>query len=179
LKNINDIIDEVWTHERENNCWSNSKNEKIRSLTIDGRGKIGELFLIEEFKDHYRENIKIERKKTDRGHWDVIIYEIILHEKKYENITFEIKTSSLDKKQHFQTEGLKPYNNFQFLFVLGIAPTKEYFKLQLKKDIDFSKLHKREGRSGNGWKWDFKLKEMIIYSRDKLIQEFEKLIMLI
>ena len=114
---------------------------------------------------------------------------------KINKIKFEIKTSSLDKYDKFQNEGLKKDGDYDGVLFLGIAPNDLYIKFVKKSDIDFDnlRLHSDTGEThlhcrgkdgtnkratGAGYKCDFKLAEMIkITTLDDIKNEFEKVFM--
>lgn len=59
---------------------------------------------------------------------------------------------------------------------LGVTPNSLYIKFTLKSNVPFDILHNRGDRkTGRGYKWDFKVKEMIKVKTLSDIQvEFEK-----
>jgi hypothetical protein len=94
----------------------------------------------------------------------------------FNGIKFEIKTSSIDVNKKFQNEGIKENGDYGAILFLGITPNQLYIKFILKSEIDFGKLHNRGKReTGKGYKWDFKIKDMMEISNLKDIQnEFER-----
>jgi hypothetical protein len=160
--------------------WKNSKFLKQRMLQIDKRGSVGERFFTQVLVELYPR--RIEYKDGDQGDWDL----------KINKIKFEIKTSSLDKSNKFQNEGLKKNGDYDGILFLGIAPNDLYIKIVRKEDIDFdnlqlhsdtgvTKLHNRgkdntkDNATGAGYKCDFKIHEMKKILTLKDIQnEFEK-----
>ena len=160
--------------------WKNSKFLNQRKISIDKRGSVGERFFAETLLKLYPR--RIEYNDGDQGDWDL----------KINKIKFEIKTSSLDKYDKFQNEGLKKDGDYDGVLFLGIAPNDLYIKFVKKSDIDFDnlRLHSDTGEThlhcrgkdgtnkratGAGYKCDFKLAEMIkITTLDDIKNEFEK-----
>lgn len=160
--------------------WKNSKFLKQRMIQIDKRGSVGERFFAEILLRLYPR--RIEYKDGDQGDWDL----------KINKVKFEIKTSSLDKSNKFQNEGLKIDGDYDGILFLGIAPNDLYIKIVKKKDIDFkkqeltsdtgiTKLHNRgkynmeNKATGAGYKCDFKIFEMKKVSTIQDVkEEFEK-----
>ncbi|WP_199749280.1 hypothetical protein [Brachyspira pilosicoli] len=147
--------------------WSNpnSKYMRYRYLQIDKRGSFGERFFANVLYTIYNRRIVIEYKDGDQGEWDL----------KFNGFQFEIKTSSIDVNKKFQNEGIEKYGDYYGIMFLGVTPNDLYIKFVKKDDIPFDKLHNRaEKKTGKGYKWDFKLNDMIkISSLDDVKNEFE------
>ena len=94
--------------------WKNAKVLKQRMIQIDKRGSVGERFFAETLLRLYPR--RIQYNDGDQGDWDLMI----------NNIKFEIKTSSLDKNDKFQNEGLKKDGDYDGVLFLGIAPNDLY-----------------------------------------------------
>jgi hypothetical protein len=162
------ILNQILTEAQDKWNNPNSKYISYRKLQIDKRGSFGERILKEFLSKIYYRRITIEYNDGDQGDWDL----------KYNNIKFEIKTSSLDVNDKFQNEGLKEKGDYDIIFFLGIAPDDLYIKFVKIEDIPFKKLHNREKRkTGRGYKWDFKKEQMkLITSLKEFKDEFEKVV---
>lgn len=172
--------------EEEQDKWknSNSKYKEYRSLQIDKRGSFGERFFEQVLSRIYYRRLKIEYNDGDQGDWDLM----------FNNIKFEIKTSSIDVNNKFQNEGLKKYGDYQGILFLGVTPNELYFRCLRKSDINFDSLEVRtiennliahlhnrgkdeinKRATGSGYKCDIKLKDMVRVSlMYELQSEFEK-----
>lgn len=174
-----EILDEIIIEDSPEK-WKNSKFIKQRMIQIDKRGSVGERFFAEVLLRLYPR--RIEYNDGDQGDWDLKI-----NKKK-----FEIKTSSLDKNDKFQNEGLKKNGDYDGVLFLGIAPNDLYIKFVRKSDIHFddlqllsdtgiTRLHNRgkdgtsKNATGAGYKCDLKISEMKkILSYQDVKKEFEK-----
>lgn len=181
-KKLIKILDKI-VEEDSPEQWRNSKFIKQRMIQIDKRGSVGERFFAELLFELYPRRITY--SDGDQGDWDL----------KINRIKFEIKTSSLDKNNKFQNEGLKKYGDYDGILFLGIAPNNLYIKFVRKTDIDFDKqilysdtgethLHNRgkdgttKNATGAGYKCDFKIFEMKeVFSINDIKNEFEKVFM--
>ncbi|MBW7954310.1 hypothetical protein H3C61_00655 [Candidatus Gracilibacteria bacterium] len=143
-----------------------SKYREYRNLQIDKRGSFGERFFSQTLSQIYFRRLKIEYNDGDQGDWDL----------KFNNVKFEIKTSSIDVNKKFQNEGLKKDGDYDGVLFLGITPNELYIKFIKKDEINFEKLHNRGERgTGRGYKWDLKKDEMIKVSKlEDIKNEFEK-----
>lgn len=143
-----------------------SKYKEYRNLQIDKRGSFGERFFSQTLSQIYFRRLKIEYNDGDQGDWDL----------KFNDIKFEIKTSSIDVNKKFQNEGIKENGDYEGILFLGVKPNQLLVKFALKKDIPFEKLHNRKERgTGSGYKWDFKEKDMTeIKTLQDIQNEFEK-----
>lgn len=141
---------------------STSKYVRIRHLQIDKRGSFGERLLRDIFSKE--RNISLRYKDGDQGEWDIEI----------NGIKVEVKTSSLDVNEKFQNEHIKDTDECDFICFIGLAPNNLYMRLEKISDIDFSRLHNRGERgTGAGYKWDFKIKDMIeITTREQVVELF-------
>ncbi len=148
--------------------WLNpeSKYKEYRSLQIDKRGSFGERFFLQILPQIYFRRISIEYKDGDQCDWDL----------KVNGVKFEVKTSSIDVNNKFQNEGIKEEGDYEGILFLGVTPNSLYIKFALKKDIPFQNLHNRgEKGTGRGYKWDFKLKEMVeVKTLEDVKTEFDK-----
>lgn len=135
---------------------------RIRHLQIDKRGSFGERLLHDIFSKE--RNISLRYKDGDQGEWDIEI----------NGIKVEVKTSSLDVSQKFQNEHIKNSAECDYICFIGLAPDNLYMRLEKFSEIDFSRLHNRAQRgTGAGYKWDFKIKDMIeISTREQVIKLF-------
>ena len=143
-----------------------SKYKEYRTLQIDKRGSFGERFFEKTLSAIYFRRLHIEYNDGDQADWDL----------KFNGIKFEIKTSSIDVNQKFQNEGIKKNGDYDGILFLGVTPNDLYIKFIKKEDIPFDTLHNREERkTGRGYKWDFKLPDMIkVNSLEDIKTEFEK-----
>ncbi len=160
--------------------WRGAKFMKQRMIQIDKRGSVGERFFAETLLRLYPR--RIEYKDGDQGDWDL----------KIGKMKFEIKTSSLDKNNKFQNEGLKRNGDYDGILFLGIAPNNLYIKFVRKTDINFDTqilvsdmgvvhLHNRgkdnlnKNATGAGYKCDFKITDMKEITKiDDIKNEFER-----
>lgn len=161
--------------------WKNAKFLKQRMIQIDKRGSVGERFFAETLLRLYPR--RIQYNDGDQGDWDLMI----------NNIKFEIKTSSLDKNDKFQNEGLKKDGDYDGVLFLGIAPNDLYIKFVKKSDIDFDnlRLHSDTGEThlhcrgkdndadanatGAGYKCTLKIIEMKkVETLEDIKNEFER-----
>ena len=142
-----------------------SKYKEYRTLQIDKRGSFGERFFAQTLSRIYYRRLTIEYNDGDQSDWDL----------KLNGMRFEIKTSSIDVNKKFQNEGIKENGDYDGILFLGITPNDLYIKFVKKKDIDFSKLHNRGERgTGRGYKWDFKIPDMIkVEALEDIKTEFE------
>ncbi len=159
LKRIRHEAQDVWAD-------PSSKYREFRNLQIDKRGSFGERFFASVLTNIYIRRLKVEYNDGDQGDWDL----------KFNNVKFEIKTSSLDVNSRFQNEGLKDNGDYQGVMFLGISPDQLYVKFMLKEDIPFKRLHNRESaKTGKGYKMDFKMSDMIpVFTTEDIKTEFEK-----
>jgi hypothetical protein len=160
------ILNEVSKEAQNEWLDENSKYKLYRNLQIDKRGSFGERFFAQSLSSIYFRRLKLEYNDGDQGDWDL----------KFNNIKFEVKTSSIDINKKFQNEGIKPDGNYDGILFLGVTPNNLYIKFILKNDIPFNTLHDRKKRgTGSGVKWDFKEKDMIkITNLEDIKTEFEK-----
>ncbi len=144
----------------------NSKYKEYRNLQIDKRGSFGERFFAQVLTQIYFRRLKIEYNDGDQGDWDL----------KFNDIKFEIKTSSIDVNQKFQNEGIKEDGDYEGILFLGVKPNQLFVKFFVKNNIPFEKLHNRKKQgTGSGYKWDFKEKDMIeVKTLEDIKIEFEK-----
>ena len=174
-----DILDNIFIEDLPDK-WKNAKFLKQRMIQIDKRGSVGERFFAETLLKLYPR--RIEYNDGDQGDWDL----------KINRMKFEIKTSSLDKNNKFQNEGLKQNGDYDGVLFLGIAPNDLYIKMIKKKDIDFDNLilktetgdihlHNRgkdnssKNATGAGFKCDFRPENMIkVKTLEDIKKEFEK-----
>lgn len=165
LEMANAVFNELEEEINKTTQWkSTSKYIRIRYLQIDKRGSFGERLLRDIFSKE--RNIALEYQDGDQGEWDI----------KINGIKIEVKTSSLDVNNKFQNENIKNTNECDFICFIGIAPNNLYMKLEKIDEIDFSKLHNRGERgTGAGYKWDFKVEQMIeIKTREEVVDLFYK-----
>jgi hypothetical protein len=160
------ILKEVLMEAQDKWLEPESKYKEYRSLQIDKRGSFGERFFSQVLSQIYYRRLKIEYKDGDQGDWDL----------KFNGVKFEIKTASIDVNNKFQNEGIKKDGDYDGVLFLGVTPNSLYIKFTLKQDIPFHVLHNREERkTGRGYKWDFKLQEMIkVKSLQDIQNEFDK-----
>ncbi len=161
-----EILKEVLKEAQDKWLEPDSKYKEYRRLQIDKRGSFGERFFSQVLSKIYFRRLSIEYKDGDQGDWDL----------KFNGMKFEIKTSSIDVNNKFQNEGIKKDGDYDGILFLGVTPNSLYIKFTLKSNIPFDILHNRGDRkTGRGYKWDFKVKEMIKVKTLSDIQvEFEK-----
>ena len=178
------ILEQILTEAQD--VWKNpnSKYKDYRNLQIDKRGSFGERFFKDILMEIYKRRVKLEYNDGDQGDWDL----------KFNDVKFEIKTSSLDVNGKFQNEGLKKSGDYNGILFLGVAPDSLYFRCLKKDNFNFDKLEVRaingeflthlhnrgnddtgKKATGAGYKCDFKLKDMIELTSLLVFQnEFEK-----
>lgn len=128
--------------------WDNSPLSGYKNLDIDKRGSFGERLIKDVMSPKVR---RIEYNDGDQGDWDI----------KIENKKIEIKTSSIDKNNKFQNEGLKKDGDYDSIIFVGVEPNGINIKCAKKEEINFEDLHSREERkTGTGSKWDLKKEDM-------------------
>ncbi|WP_288519374.1 hypothetical protein [uncultured Brachyspira sp.] len=128
--------------------WDNSPLSGYKNLDIDKRGSFGERLIKDVMSPKVR---RIEYNDGDQGDWDI----------KIENKKIEIKTSSIDKNNKFQNEGLKKDGDYDSIIFVGVEPNGINIKCAKKEEINFEDLHSREERkTGAGSKWDLKKEDM-------------------
>ena len=120
-----DIIDDNYQKEMESNKWLSSKFKKIKDLSIDRRGKIGEEYVYNLFKNDdgtiYNEDI-IDTSAT---------YDIIINNKKV-----EIKTATIGVNNTFQHENF--FDTCDYYILLDISYNGIYiccYSKNSEKDI--------------------------------------------
>ncbi len=128
------ILNEVSKEAQNEWLDENSKYKLYRNLQIDKRGSFGERFFAQSLSSIYFRRLKLEYNDGDQGDWDL----------KFNNIKFEVKTSSIDINKKFQNEGIKPDGNYDGILFLGVTPNNLYIKFILKNDIPFNTLHDRK-----------------------------------
>lgn len=156
-------------------AWENGIFKNQRKIQIDKRGSVGERFLAQSLMRLYPRRMSY--NDGDQGDWDL----------KIGRRTFEIKTSTLDKSNKFQNEGLKPNGDYDGILFLGISPNIIYFNCIKKEDIDWEnltidhgiihkKLHNRaERQTGAGIKCDLTPEQMhVVHSYTDLQEIFSK-----
>lgn len=160
------LLKEILTEAQGRWADPNSKYKEYRTLQIDKRGSFGERFFSAVLSKIYYRRLSIEYSDGDQGDWDL----------EFNNFKFEIKTASIDVNNKFQNEGLKEDGDYYGVLFLGVSPNQLYIKFILKDDIPFDKLHNRgKARTGRGYKYDFKEREMIpVVSLNEIKEEFEK-----
>lgn len=143
-----------------------SKYREYRNLQIDKRWSFWERFFSQTLSQIYFRRLKIEYNDWDQWDWDL----------KFNNVKFEIKTSSIDVNKKFQNEWLKKDGDYDWVLFLWITPNELYIKFIKKDEINFEKLHNRWERWTWRWyKWDLKKDEMIKVSKlEDIKNEFEK-----
>lgn len=160
------ILKEILTEAQDQWRDINSKYREYRNLQIDKRGSFGERFFSKALIEIYFRRLNIEYKDGDQGDWDL----------KFNGFKFEIKTASIDVNEKFQNEGVNIDGDYYGILFLGVTPNQLYIKFVLKSDIPFNQLHNRGDRgTGRGYKWDFKVGDMILVSDlQEIKNEFEK-----
>lgn len=160
------ILRQVLTEAQDKWLDLSSKYRDYRSLQIDKRGSFGERFFEQALSRIYFRRLKIEYNDGDQGDWDL----------KFNDIKFEIKTSSIDVNGKFQNEGIKKDGDYDGILFLGVTPNDLYMKCIKHEDINFEKLHNRGERgTGRGYKMDLKPANMIkITTLNDVKAEFER-----
>ncbi len=168
LGEISKIIFDQLLNE-QNNIWTKEDSiyKDIRNLQIDKRGSFGERLILRSLIEKY--NRRIEYKDGDQGNYDI----------KIDKKCYEIKTSSLDVNSKFQNENIKKDANYYGIIFVCVAPKQLYIKCVKKENIPFESLHNRlANKTGAGYKWDFKISEVIpVNTTNDIINEFEKIFM--
>ncbi len=117
IKLINDeLVDSKWK--------PSNKFYSIRQLTIDQRGRVGEHFFVEAFK-----NMQIFDCYDENGHgdWDLEAC----------GLKIEVKTATLDVNNKFQHEGIKENKLWDIVAFLDIAQDDVYVTFIHKDDFVF------------------------------------------
>ena len=160
------VLQEVLREAQDQWLEPDSKYKEYRNLQIDKRWSFWERFFSQALTRIYVRRLKIEYRDWDQWDWDL----------KFNDIKFEVKTSSIDVNGKFQNEWLKKDWDYFWILFIGVTPNQLYIKFIKKTDIDFSKLHDRGTRqTGRGFKWDLKYSDMIsINNLEDIKKEFEK-----
>lgn len=149
---------------------------RIKELSIDQRGRVGELFLKDIFKEL---NMKVDYVDNAHGDYDIIA----------EDIKIEVKLATLDVNKKFQHEGIKSNKLWDIVAFVDVAPENIYVTFINKYDFSFSDkkgtfiLNGKERSShyrgkdevdkratGAGYKVDFPKEEL---KETKTIKDFE------
>lgn len=163
----------------------------MRQLTIDQRGRVGEYFFWNVFKEL---NFNVEYIDNSHGDYDLIV----------DGLKIEVKTATLDVNSKFQHEGIKESKKWDYVAFLDISPNhiyvtfihnslftfglKEWVEKTAKKDA-YEKIYgtffvnnikynchfrgkdnQKQKATGAGYKVDFKKKDLIL---TKTIKDFE------
>ncbi|TPE57195.1 hypothetical protein FJO69_02160 [[Mycoplasma] falconis] len=97
---------------------------KMKLLSIDQRGRIGEHFLRDVFTEL---NMNVEYIENGHGDFDLIV----------NGNKIEVKTATLDKFNKFQHEGIKNSKDWDAVAFVDIIPNDLYLTLIPHKDFNF------------------------------------------
>lgn len=97
---------------------------KIKHLSIDQRGRVGELFLKQVF-DETNKDVVYDQDHT--GDYDLII----------DGIKVEIKLATLDVNRRLQYEGIRSQAQWDCLALIAIAPDAIKYRLIKYRDFKF------------------------------------------
>ena len=195
-KYLENLIEDEY--DKSNKSWnSESLFYKIKWLTIDQRGRVGEHFFKEVFENLNKE---VFYEENAHGDWDLVV----------NGYKIEIKTATLDVNNKFQHEGIKENKKWDFIAFLDISPNEVYVSFIPNTQFEFNirtyeklkekikgtffingkkynshfrgKDNSRDRATGAGYKVDLKQKDLILtrtikdieISFDKAIEEFER-----
>ena len=183
-KHLYDLIEKEIKN--NNSIWKEeSLFKKIKYLSIDQRGRLGEHFIVDIFKE-----LNKEVEYINNGHDD---FDLIV-----DNIKIEVKLSTLDVNSKFQHEGVKSNKIWDIVAFIDISPNDIYVTFIHKDDFTFDlerenkkgimsnygtvilncnnvNMHCRgkdignERATGAGYKVDFKLNQLIKTNTKKWI----------
>ena len=139
-KVINSIIDKLENIKIKTNVdklinWSsNSKYLKIKEMSNDDTGEIGEMLLDDVFRKH-KYNVVYEKAKTSLNKdWDIEI----------NDYKIEIKTATIGQNSDtFQHENLFKNKNYDILILIDITGQEVYCTMGFKRNIKWENLHQR------------------------------------
>lgn len=154
------------------NEWAGAKYEKMKHLSINDRGRFGEMIVLSVLKHIYPKSV-FWYDNGIQGDFDL----------KMDDIRIEVKTATKDKKGKFQHENVKNYG-YDCIFFVDVSPNDIRFKIYNINNIPFDKLHSRKkAETGANFKWDFNSKgyntflesnDVVLY--DVIKNEWEKAI---
>lgn len=160
-----------------NQIWKPSdKFFELRTLSIDQRGRIGEVFVKNVFKEL---NMDVNGDENGHGDWDVEV----------NNIKIEVKLATLDVNKKFQHEGIKSSKLWDLVAFVDVAPNELYVTFVANNNFTFNEkngtvhfnqktqnIHFRgkdgseQRATGAGYKVDFKAVDLV---ETKTIKDFE------
>ena len=152
------MIAEKAESDRSGNVWTSGRFMPIKTLSLDTRGELGELF-IERLLTCLGHSV-IRNSATDRTnkHWDLLVND---------SVSLEVKTATVGKDgRSFQHENIEKDRNYDGLVLLDIAPDAIYLTAAPKKHLPFStpndkwtrsprRMHRRA--QGIQYKWDLSI----------------------
>lgn len=138
--------------------WRDSLYEKIKYLSLDDKGDVGEEVTYDILKGKNCD-VEYSRGVTEltKG-WDI----------KSDGVKIEIKLATITVDTgSFQHENLHPQRDFDAVLFIDITPEELFLTAVKKKDIKWKELHRRE----NGvYKCDFTIKQI----KENKIPKFKK-----
>ena len=185
---LNNLLVDLINDELNKSKWNfNDRFVNIKRLSIDQRGRLGEHFFVNVFKQL---NLLESYNDNAHGDWDL----------EASGLKIEVKTATLDVNNKFQHEGVKANKAWDVIAFLDISPNDFYVTFIHKNDFEFNidvfenncikkigtvllydqklNIHFRgkdgsdERATGTGYKVDFKLKDLKI---TKTIKDIENL----
>ena len=125
--------------------------KKMRKLSIDQRGAVGENFITVLFKES---GCQAERNTGLKNEKD---YDILVDKR----IKIEIKTATLTAStKAFQHESLDRTRHYDWICFLDIAPEAVFISFRSKKDLDKNWRQRVHVRPDGRGKLDLKLKDL-------------------
>ena len=136
--------------------WYRKPFEKFKIISTTEKGNIAEDFLINLLE---KCNKKVSRPQNRKGHYDVLVDDII---------KFEVKLATQDRSGSFQFNGIRHDTKYTHLFCLGVAPDTIYYLIINKKDLyDYTLVSMAKG-SNSSFKLTLTKKEL------KFFKDFQK-----
>lgn len=125
ITNLKEHILNLIKEEAKNSKWNDDDLfYEIKNLSIDQRGRIGEYF----FRDVFKElNMDVKYVDNDCGDYDLIV----------NDIKIEVKTATLDVNNKFQHEGIKNSNLWDVIAFLDISQNSFYVTFLSKDKFNF------------------------------------------
>lgn len=134
---------------KDKHGWLDGKFAKIRHLQADNRGAVGEVFVVALLTAIGKKVKHTKRTDPQNKQWDIVA----------DGIRLEVKLATIGASSTtFQHEHLEKERQYDGIIFVDVAPNDIYITCVAKRDIDWSKLHRR--RHGIEYKWTFSLSKI-------------------
>ena len=123
---LNNLLVDLINDELNKSKWNfNDRFVNIKRLSIDQRGRLGEHFFVNVFKQL---NLLESYNDNAHGDWDL----------EASGLKIEVKTATLDVNNKFQHEGAKANKAWDVIAFLDISPNDFYVTFIHKNDFEFN-----------------------------------------